>query len=261
MTEPRILVLDIETAPLESFTWGTWDQTVGLEQIKTEWSILSFAAKWLGEKNTVYFDTSGHGAKNVRDDSKLLVSLWSLLDEADIVIAQNGQAFDLKKINARMLMAGMKPYSPIRVIDTMLIAKKHFGFTSNKLAWLTKHLTSNKKSEHKVFPGFELWTECLKDNPKAWAEMRKYNIQDVVSTEELYMTLRPWVEGHPNVAAFGTEEVLQCPKCGSKSVVKRGLTYTQTGEYVKFQCKACSGWSRSRYTVNTKEKRKNLLSN
>lgn len=260
-TGPRIVTLDIETAPNESYHWGLWDQNIGLDQIVVEWSILSFSAKWLGEDKVIYKDTGGRGVSKVRDDKALLQALWDILDEADIVVAQNGQAFDVKKINARMIMAGMKPYSPIKIIDTMLVAKKHFCFTSNKLAWLSEHLTTAKKSEHKSFPGFELWSECLKDNAKAWAEMKKYNCVDTIATEELYLRLRPWIEGHPNIAVYSQLEDMVCPKCASVNVQKRGKAHTQFGEYHRFQCKDCGGWSRSRYTTNTKEKRKVLLSN
>jgi predicted RNA-binding Zn-ribbon protein involved in translation (DUF1610 family) len=256
----RVVTLDIETAPLEVHCWGLWDQNIGLEQIGSEWTILSFCAKWLGGE-TVYRDTSGRGAKKVRDDRALLNELWTILDRADIVVAQNGVAFDVKKINSRLLMRGHRPYSPIKIVDTMLIAKRHFAFTSNKLAWMSEHLTKTKKDEHHNFPGFKLWAACLKDNPKAWAEMRKYNILDVQATEELYLRLRPWMVGHPNMAAYsGIEEVL-CPKCGSADVQMRGRTLTQTGEYHRYQCKACGGWARSRYTLNTLQKRQSLLSN
>ncbi len=258
---PRILTLDIETAPIESYHWGLWDQNIGLDQIVVEWSILSFSAKWLGEPGVIYKDTGGRGINKIRDDKSLLASLWLLLDEADIIIAQNGKAFDVKKINARMIINGFKPYSPIKIIDTMLASKRHFSFTSNKLKWLSGHLTDAKKSEHKNFPGFELWSECLKDNPKAWAEMKKYNCIDTVATEQLYLKLRPWIEGHPNVAAYSSLEEIACPKCASTNVQKRGKAFTQTGEYHRFQCKDCGGWARSRYSTNTNDKRKSLLSN
>ncbi len=258
---PRIVTLDIETAPIESYHWGLWDQNIGLEMIQLEWTILSFSAKWLGEKKVIYKDTGGRGVDKVRDDDELLQALWEVLDEADIVVAQNGKQFDIKKINSRMLMKGMKPYSPIKIVDTMLVAKKHFNFTSNKLAWMSKHITASKKSEHKLFPGFELWAECLKDNPKAWAEMRKYNCIDSIATEELYLKMLPWIEGHPNVAAYSSAEEIACPKCGSTNVHKRGSARTQTGEYHRFQCQDCGGWARSRAVINTSTKRKSLLSN
>src|SRR5271155_1389953 len=84
----RIATLDIETSPLESYTWGIWEQNVGLDMIKTEWSILSFSWKWLGEK-VAFHSTGGRGADKVRDDLPLMGDLWKLLNEADLVIAQN----------------------------------------------------------------------------------------------------------------------------------------------------------------------------
>lgn len=255
----RTLVIDIETAPLESYTWGIWDQNVGLEQIKTEWSILSYAAKWVGEKEVFFNHTGGRGAKKVRDDKPLMGELWSLLDCADIVVAQNGQSFDLKKINSRLVIHGLGPYSPVRIVDTLRVAKKHFGFTSNKLAWMSKYLTDSKKSEHKKFPGFELWKECLADNPKAWAEMRKYNILDVIATEQLYLRQLPWITNHPNKAAYSYHEGPVCPKCESPRLQARGYTVTQTGRFARFQCQRCGGWGRDKTNLLTSDKRKSLL--
>lgn len=255
---PKVLVIDIETAPLESYTWGIFDQNVGLDQIKTEWSILSYAAKWVGKRKVTYADTGGRGPGKVRDDKLLMADIWELLNDTDLVVAQNGNRFDIKKINSRLLMHGYGPYSPIRVVDTLSVAKKHFGFTSNKLAWLSKHLTNTKKSEHKKFPGFELWTECLKDNPAAWREMRKYNIQDVVATEQLYLRQRPWITSHPNQGAY-TQAPHACPKCGSTSQQKRGESVTQQGRYQRYQCTACGGWSRGKHLLLTQNVRKSLL--
>lgn len=247
----RICTLDIETAPLEVYAWGLWDQNLGLEMIGKEWSILSYCVKWLDEDEPIYRDVSGQ--KELRNDRALLADLHKILDEADIVIAQNGVSFDLKKINARLLEHGFKPYKPVRVIDTMVVAKKHFGFTSNKLAWMSQHLTDTKKDKHHEFPGFELWSECLKGNKRAWAEMRKYNVIDVLATEELYLRMRPWIEGHPNVANYTTKDYSCCPKCGSDNVQSRGYARTQSGVYPRYQCQECGGWSRGRKSINTKE--------
>lgn len=257
---PKILTLDIETAPIEAYTWGIWEQNIGVDMVKTDWSILAYAAKWLGHSRTIYEDTSGRGIKAVRDDYKLLKGLRDILDEADLVIAQNGIRFDIKKINSRLITAGITPYSPIRVIDTLSVAKKHFGFTSNKLAWTSKYLTDTPKSNHRRFPGFELWQECLADNPAAWREMKKYNIQDVVATEKLYIKMRPWIANHPNVNTYANREEEHCPKCSSVNIQARGYAVLQKGRYPRFQCNDCGGWSRGTTMVNTLKVRKVLLS-
>ena len=261
MSSPRIATLDIETTPILAYVWGLFKQFVGLNQIVADWSILSFSYKWLGEKRVTHYNTGGRGVKNVRDDSQLLKLLWKVLDEADIIVAQNGVKFDVKKINARFIESGMPPPTPYKVIDTLLEAKKIAAFTSNRLAWLSEILTDVPKSEHKKFPGIELWTESLADNPLAWAEMKKYNNIDVVATEQVYLKLRPYIIGHPNVATYNDDTAIQCPKCGSKKVQMRGKALTQTGEYKRFKCGGCGGWARSRYTSNTAEKRAALLSN
>ena len=257
MTAPVVYTLDIETAPLEVYSWGLWDVNVGLNQIITEWSLLSFAAKRLDQKTVIYRDNRGQ--KDTRDDKALMSGLWSILNESDIIIAQNGKKFDLRKINARFAMLGFDPPSPYRVIDTVLEARKSFGFTSNKLEWLSKYLTPAKKSQHKKFPGFELWTECLKDNQAAWKEMEKYNKRDVIATEQLYYKLRPWMPTHLNVNAFDGASEIKCPKCNSDDVQKRGFTFTNLAKYARIRCNTCKGWSRGRENLHSKAKRKGLL--
>jgi hypothetical protein len=259
MTGPRILTIDIESSPIEAYVWGLWDQQIGIDFIKTDWTILSFAAKWFGEKAVIYADTGGRGKAKVRDDKPLLKQIWTLLDEADIIVAQNGKRFDVRKMNARLIQHGYGPPSPFRVVDTLIVAKKHFAFTSQKLAWTSKLLTNAPKSQHKKFPGFELWIECLADNPKAWAEMQKYNKQDVVSTEKLYRRLLPWIDNHPNVGAYTAKEEPTCPKCGSGVMQYRGWEVTQQGRYPRLQCQDCGGWSRGKQTQLPITKRRTML--
>lgn len=256
---PKIATVDIETCPLESYTWGIWDQNVGLDQIKTEWSILSFAWKWLDSRKVEYADTGGRGEAKVRDDKALVGVLWTLLDQADLVVAQNGQRFDLKKINARLIVHGYGPYSPVRVIDTLQVAKKHFGFTSNKLEWQARYLAGTEKSKHKKFPGFELWSECLKDNPEAWAELKKYNKQDVIATELVYLRQRPWIDQHPNVGTYSLKAEVQCPKCGSFNLTKQGIRVLQLGSYQQYKCNDCLGWSRGKKLLADLTTRKTKL--
>lgn len=258
---PKIVTLDIETSPLEAYTWGLWDVNVGLDQIKTEWSILSFAAKWANDSKIIYRDAGGRGVAKVRDDKHLLQSIWTILDEADIVVAQNGKRFDMRKINARLILHGFQPYSPVRVIDTLEAAKKHFEFTSNKLEWTAKYLTDEKKEKHKQFPGFELWAECLKDNPKAWAEMKKYNIQDINATWKYYLKLRPWIKNHPNMGIYADGDVPLCPKCSSDKLQRRGVAVSQNTRYTRYQCTNCGGWSRAKIMLNTLKQRRASLVN
>ena len=259
--QARILFLDIETAPIAANVWRIWQENVGLNQIDKDWHILSYGAKWLGVDGVLYEDQSK--AVNIEDDSALLAKLWKLLDEADIVVAHNGRRFDIKKINARMIFAGMKPPSPFKVVDTLEIAKTNFAFTSNRLEYLADKLNSKyKKKSHSDYPGFLLWRGVLDGDKKAWAAMREYNEYDVLALEELYLLLRPWDRRHPNVDVYDDDhEEHACPVCGSYHVERRGFTYTNSGKYQRYRCMedSCGAWSRSRYTMNATAKRKATL--
>lgn len=259
MTYPglTIVVSDIETAPIVAKVWGLFKVNVGLNQIEQDWSILSIAFKYLGRKKVTYQDVSGQA--DLRDDSAMLMLLWSMLDEADIVIGQNFRRFDAKKMNARFIEAGMLPPSPYIIIDTLEMAKASAAMTSNKLDWLSQKLTTMPKDHHKDFPGMELWNECLKDNPKAWKVMRRYNIRDVPACEEVYLRLRPWYPFHPNLAAFTDSEEKQCTRCLSTALEPHGTKRTNVSEYRQYRCNSCGGFCRERYTINSLAKRKALL--
>src|ERR1700722_931483 len=190
---PKVLIIDIETTPILAHVWSIWDQNVGLNQIQQDWKIMSFAAKWLDSKRVEQLDTQKFSER------PLLDHLWFLLDRADIVVGQNSRQFDIKKIYARFVQHGMKPPSSFQQIDTKLLAKKYFAFTSNSLEYMSDKLNKKyKKLKHKDFPGMDLWTECLKGNKKAWAAMKEYNIFDVLATEELYKKLIPYDNGGVN---------------------------------------------------------------
>lgn len=252
----KTLIIDIETSPIMAKVWDLWKQNVSLDQIEDDWYIMAYAAKWLGDDHVYYDDCRD----SIGDDDAMLEQIHDLLNEADFVVAHNADRFDVPKINARLILNGFTPPSPYRTIDTVKIAKKHFGFTSNKLAYLSKNLCADQKLEHSKFPGFKMWNECMNGNKKAWDEMRDYNIMDVVALEELYEVLRPWYSTHPNVTTAESDgETLTCPKCGSVHLHRRGYHYTNKGKYQRYQCTECGGWSSSTHSENTIDERKVLL--
>lgn len=251
----KTLIIDIETSPVMAKVWSLWKQNVSLDQIEDDWYIMSYSCKWLGDEDVFYNDCR----ENIGDDSGLLAEIHEFLDEADFVVAHNGDKFDIPKINARLILNGFPPPSPYKSIDTVKIAKKHFGFTSNKLKYLTEKLCADQKLDHAQFAGFKLWNECMAGNEDAWDEMQDYNVMDVISLEELYVSLRPWYSSHPNVHTANADGSLVCPKCGGVHIQKRGYYHTNKGKYQRYQCTDCGGWSSSTISENTTDERKSLL--
>lgn len=239
----KALLFDIETSPLLVYAWDLWDQNIALNQIVEDWSVLAYCAKWLDSKSLIYDDNRNE--KNIRDDKRLLKGIWNLLNQADVVITQNGIEFDSKKLNARFAINGMKPPSSYRHIDTRKIAKKHFKFTSNKLEYFTEVLgTKYKKLKHEKFPGQELWNQCLKRNKEAWREMEKYNKYDVLALEEVYRKLVPW-DTKVNFSVYVDGGGNMC-SCGSEEFSKNGFFYSAVGKYQRYTCKSCGAEYRSR---------------
>lgn len=257
--KPKVLFLDIETAPIDGYVWDLWNNNVSLDQIEKDWYILSWAAKWLGEENVFYEDK--RDTWDNEDDLMLLGGIWTLMNEADIVVTQNGIKFDEKKLNARFIINGFPPPSSYRSVDTLQIAKKHFGFTSNKLEYMTSKLCKKyKKLTHGKYPGFKLWKQCLLGNQEAWTEMYEYNVHDVLALEELYLILRPWYKSHPNFNVYTDSEETVCA-CGNKEFEHSGYHYTNLGKYDKFKCTECFAETRGSVNLLPKSKRATLHRN
>lgn len=258
---PKILLLDIETAPVLGYVWGLWENNLGLNQVKSDWFILSWSAKWLNSPPEEVMYADQRKAKVLEDDTAILKQIWDLLNECDVVITQNGRNFDQKKLNARFIIQGFKPTSSYKHIDTFIIAKKHFGFTSNKLEYMSDKLCKKyKKLKHEKFSGFEMWSECLKGNQAAWKEMEKYNKYDVLSLEELYKKLIPWSDDAVGFDAYRDDTKNVC-RCGNSDWVKNGYFYTSTSKFQRYKCKGCSYETRGRTNLLSKEKKASLRVN
>ena len=237
---PKILILDIETTPIAVWTWSLGNQYINPTSIikdsngkYVDWYVLSWSAKWLYDNN-VLSDVVTPEEARARDDKRIMMSIWKLLDQADIVIAHNGDKFDLRKLKARFISNAMVPPMPYKTIDTLKVARKEFAFSSNKQDYITKFLGL----EEKLDTDFQLWVDCMNGNVEALERMEKYNRTDVVGLEEMYLKLRPYIKNHPNLAVMMDDNV--CSVCGSHSLVDTGKYYhTGASRYELFCCESC----------------------
>jgi len=237
---PKILLFDIETTPMPVWVWDFGKQYVPHTNLVRDkygeqraWYILSWAAKWLYDDKVFSDILKPKEAKN-RDDSRILKSIWDMLDEADIVIAHNGDRFDIRKLNARFIANDMLPPSTYKSIDTLKIARKEFAFSSNKQDFLTKHFGLAEKLD----TDFQLWIDCMNGNSKQLDKMLDYNRRDVVGLEQVYLKLRPYIKNHPNVGVIMDSN--SCPSCGSESLEPLQATYfTSSNEFMSYRCNGC----------------------
>lgn len=243
-------MLDIETAPNLVTVWGLWNQNVAINQIIESGYTLCWSAKWLGEKGTTFASLENSNGIDMLSD------LYTLLDEADVVVHYNGSKFDIPTINKEFLQLGWTPPSPYKQVDLLKVCRKKFRFPSNKLEYVAQRLGIGGKTKHE---GHTLWVKCMNNDPIAWKKMERYNRQDVRLLEKLYKKLLPWIDSHPNAALYTSVTAPTCPTCGSTKLQKRGTTTTRISKYQRYSCNKCGGWCRGRYSVLSTEEKPNIL--
>jgi hypothetical protein len=245
---PKVLLFDIETSPMIVTVWGLYKQRIPHTNVIKDWNIISWAGKWLNHSE-VFGDVLTPEEAISGDDNRILNSIWEKFDEADIVIAHNGDNFDIKKLNTRWLLNGFYQPSKYRSIDTYKVSSGQFSFSSNKLDYIAT-LTQNKQ---KIKTDYDLWKRCMKGNKEALDEMFTYNKKDVVLLEDVYMVLRPWIKSHPNLGLYMETDENVCPHCGGTDLSYDGHYYTTTaGKFATIRCK-CGAISRQKKSVANKE--------
>jgi hypothetical protein len=236
----KVLFLDIENSPMVAYSWGPMWETRLIEIIEP-WYMLSFAYKWQGQKRVTVKALPDYPlyATDPKNDKALASELRDLLDEADVVIAHNGDRFDLPKCASRILVHGIKPPSPYKTVDTLKLARKLFRYESNKLDDLCRILGIGTKLKH---TGFDLWKRCMDGDSRAWALMKKYNGHDVYPLlEGLYDRIKPFAPNHPRLTHYTRANA--CPTCQSPNIQSRGFIVTATGKRQRIHCQDCGAWS------------------
>ena len=243
MPEPRVLLYDIENSYAIGGYWPGQLYDRNIVTVIQNWYMLSVAWQWYGEKKVHVMgldDYEGYDPAEA-DDFDLCADLHDLFNEADVIIAHNGDGFDRPKAETRMWLHGFDPPSPVKTVDTLAVARRRFkgGLDSRTLDALAERLGVQRKGHS---GGIETWTSCMEGDPEAWRKLKKYNKQDVAVLHEVYDKMRPWIPRHPNLATISGRKD-SCSTCGASGCLsKQGFLYTQTMIYQRWKCKNCGSW-------------------
>lgn len=237
-----MLFIDIETAPIIMAAWTLFEaNSVWVER---DTYIMCFAARWGDQKRTKTFALPDYARyrRDRHDDKDLCRELFEHLDKADVVVAHNGDAFDIKKINSRLAVHGFKPPSPYKTIDTLKFARRTFKFDSNKLDNLGRYLGEGRKLPN---TGATLWRGCVAGEEASWRTMRRYNAKDVDLLVGVYERLKGWAPSHPDMRLYQEKpprNTPDCPTCRSANVQRRGFNIAKVRKSERFQCRDCGSW-------------------
>jgi len=238
----KLLFYDIETAPMLSYHWAPKTEYIRDHlNVSDDRFLLCWSAKWSDGRKVLSSRLTKAEAR-AQDDARLVGKLADLMREAPYVVAHNGNRFDYKRVNARLLVNKLAPLGNVQQIDTLSIARSSFDLPYNNLNYLAQKLGFGEK----LHTDFDLWRRAFYGEVAALKEMEAYNKQDVVLLEHVFHAITPYAKTLPRLvdAAEWREEL--CPYCGSKDRARSGIYRTKVNNYPKFQCETCRreyrGW-------------------
>jgi len=236
----RALFFDIETSPMVSYLWDLKADYVNPDMVIEHSFMLSWAAKWADSDEVVGARLTGAEAK-ASDDRRIVTKLAGLLYEADVLIAHNGDRFDIPKTNVRLVQHSLDPLGDVRTIDTLKLARSSFKFHSNRLGELAEVLGVAPKGT----TTFDLWRRAKAGDVPALKMMDTYCRQDVVVLEAVFGALRPYVKRLPRLVDAGQFGQRACPSCGSSDLEPDGVHRTNASTFARFRCRRCRRHCRS----------------
>lgn len=215
------LIWDIETSPNIAFSWRSgYKLNIPHDNIISERAIICICWKWEGSKKVSHLEWE-NGC-----DKKLVRDFLEIMKQADECVAHNGDKFDVKWFNTRVLKHGFTPCPIWKTVDTCVIARRRFYFNSNRLDYLGKYLFG----EGKIKTDFELWKQIVLENcPKAMGKMVRYCKQDVRLLERVWKRLEPYHRPKTHTGVLNGQEKWTCPWTGSTNVKKDKTRVTTAG--------------------------------
>lgn len=248
----KILYVDYETCSQIGKFYGSMWQT-NITKVLRDFQIMSGSYSWEGE-NKVYSvgqdDFPGY-KKGVFNDKEIVKFFSKLCDEADYVVAQNGDAFDIKVLTTRIAFYGLPAIPALKTFDTKKQAKGNFKFPSNSIKYMAQFFGIESKGEINLL---SIEDKCEAGDKKAWAELKKYGKTDTVILKKLFSIFFPYVK-IPIIFnnTYSTLDTinLNCvnPTCLSKELRLHKKRKVVGGYRNQYQCAVCGSYTTDKKTI------------
>lgn len=223
----KILHYDIETAYGLARVWRPgYKVRVSYDDFVKHPAIICISYKWDGSDTveSLWWD-------QFQDDKKMLEEFIKVMNEADLIVAHNGDQFDLPWIKTRALYHQLDMYPKYNTVDTLKIARYQFRFPSNKLDDLADYLGLEKK----ISTNRQLWVDAVCNNDEeALRKMIEYCDQDVFVLEEVYNKLVQMTlpKAHAGVMNNKTKQTSPYTGTSNIEVVKKMTTKAGTTKWL-----------------------------
>lgn len=252
---PKVLFFDVETSPSVTLAFSRFKAFASPSHVLQEPYLLMFGYAW-GNGEVKIDKLNDFEVDHSSDDRLLVERMWELFDEADIVVAHNSN-YDKGWANQQFVKYDLPPPSNYQVVCTLKAAKKAFSLPSNSLAASAQYFNLTRKLSHE---GISLWKRCMEMEDEAFDEMAEYCAGDIVTLQELYHKILPYMPTHPNHALYYEDSKRRCKMCGSENINLTGkYHHTTVSKFATWQCGDCGGISRERKSVVTMKTKPNLM--
>jgi hypothetical protein len=227
------LFFDIETSPNVVYSWRIgYNLTLTPDNIIDERKIICISYKW-EDSDKIY---SLKWDKN-QCDKQMLIDFIEQANQADELIAHNGDRFDIKWIRTRCIFHRIPMFPQYKTLDTLKKAKNGFNFNSNKLDYIAQFLGVGAKVKHS---GFDMWKKVMKNDPEAMDEMVNYCEGDIIVLEDVYFTMQNYIKTNTHNGVINNNLKYSCPNCGSEhsELLKNNVTAMGTIKRL-MECNDC----------------------
>jgi uncharacterized protein YprB with RNaseH-like and TPR domain len=225
MISDKVMVYDIETSRVKVDTWWTGKQYINHKQLRSEPTIISIAWKWIGEDKVKSLTWDKNHC-----DKEMMTKFLKEYNKASMVVGQNNNSFDNKWINTRAAKHKLHVDRYVKSFDIYRMAKRYFRIPSYSMAYMAKYFGLTLKQSHE---GMHMWDMIEYGTPAEKKEylqkMVNYNVGDIVTTEELYMTLQPYFGSVTNEAVRLGLPKWGCPVSGSLEVKLLKTIFSEMG--------------------------------
>lgn len=219
--DPKILFYDIEVSYGIARAWRpSYKTQIKYDDFLVHPKIICISWKWNNEDKvyTVNWD-------NDKDDKSLLEVFIQELNEADFIVAHNGDKFDLPWIRTRALYHGLELHPSYISVDTLKIVRYDHNFPSNRLDDLGDYLGLGRK----IKTDMSLWDDVFNGKKEALIKMIEYCEQDVRLLETVYNKLSSMTLPKIHVGTLNGEVKQTSPYTGTTNIEAVKSTTTKAG--------------------------------
>lgn len=245
MTRKR-LFYDLETSFCQGHFWRPgYNQTITPEQITDYAKIISIHYKWEGDKDVKHL----HWGLTKQCDKSMLKKFIKLMDRADEIITHNGKRFDTPWIRTRAIYHDLPMRPEYNEIDTYKLAKKYLNLPGNRLKDVANYFGLSAKRDP---GGLKTWQDVVfNKSQEALDHLLYYGDGDVLTLEEVFNKLLPYVKPNMQYAVLKGGSKYHCPNCGKLGTRNQART-TAAGTIKHYMTCRRNGGCGVSWTINNK---------